>query len=79
MGHVISEGVKTDPSKVSAVGDFPVPQSLKDLQRFIGLAGWYHRFIPKFSEKAAALHTLKQKNATWVWTDECQTEFDTIK
>ncbi len=43
LGHVISgEGVKTDPSKVSAVCDFPVPQSLKDLQRFIGLAGWYH-------------------------------------
>ncbi len=80
LGHVISgEGVKTDPSKVSAVCDFPVPQSLKDLQRFIGLAGWYHRFIPKFSEKAVSLHALKQKNATWVWTDECQTAFDTIK
>lgn len=46
---------------------------------FLGLSGWYHRFIPKFSEKAAPLHALKQKKATWSWTDDCQKAFDTIK
>ncbi|GAA6104764.1 protein turtle homolog B-like [Tachysurus ichikawai] len=80
LGHVVSsEGIKTDPAKVSAVSSFPVPQSLKDVQRFLGLAGWYHRFIPKFSEKAAPLHALKKMNSTWTWTDQCQQAFDLIK
>ncbi|GAA6081418.1 protein turtle homolog B-like, partial [Tachysurus ichikawai] len=80
LGHVVSsEGIKTDPAKVSAVSSFPIPQSLKDVQRFLGLAGWYHRFIPKLSEKAAPLHALKKKNSTWTWTDQCQQAFDLIK
>ncbi len=45
----------------------------------MGLAGWYHRFIPNFSEKAAPLHALKRKNSTWSWTEQCQYSFDTIK
>lgn len=80
LGHIVSsEGVKTDPAKVAAVNSFPTPQSLKDVQRFLGLAGWYHRFIPHFSDKAAPLHALKQKNSTWSWTEQCQHSFDTIK
>lgn len=80
LGHIISdEGVKTDPAKVSAVNSFPIPQSIKEVQRFLGLAGWYHRFIPHFLEKAAPLHALKQKNSTWMWTEQCQCAFDTIK
>lgn len=64
---------------MSAVSSFPIPQSLKDFQRFLGMAGWYHRFIPSFSEKAAPLHALKQKNSTWVWTDQCQQALNLIK
>lgn len=80
LGHVVSrEGIKTDPTKVTAVSSFPIPQSLKEVQRFLGMAGWYHRFIPSFSEKAAPLHALKQKNSTWIWTDQCQQALDLIK
>lgn len=80
LGHVVSaEGVKTDPDKVRAVREFPTPQSLKEVQRFLGLAGWYQRFIPGFAERAAPLHALKQKGATWVWSEECQNSFDDIK
>lgn len=51
LGHTVTpEGVKTDPAKVPAIESFPVPQNIKDVQRFLGLAGWYHRFIPRFSE-----------------------------
>lgn len=71
LGHVVSrEGIKTDPTKVLAVSSFPILQSLKDVQRFLGMAGWHHWFIPSFSEKAAPLHALKQKNSTWIWTDQ---------
>ncbi len=80
LGHIVSEkAVTTDPTKVAAVKSFPVPQTVKDVQRFLGLAGWYHRFIPQFSEKAAPLHALKQKNVTWSWTDQCLQAFDTLK
>lgn len=64
LGHVISaEGVKTDPNNVSAINNFPTSQSLNDVQRFLGLAGWYHCFIPNFSTTAAPLHALKQKKS----------------
>lgn len=80
LGHIISaDGVKTDPNKVSAINNFPTPQSLKDVQRFLGLAGWYHHFIPHFSTKAAPLHALKQKKSTWIWKEECQQAFNIIK
>lgn len=80
LGHVISaEGIKTDPEKISAVQTFPVPTSVKEVQRFLGFAGWYHRFIKNFSEKAAPLHALKKKDVTWNWSDKCQQAFETIK
>lgn len=51
LGHVISEeGIKTEVGKVEAVRNFPTPKNVKDVQRFLGLLGWYHRFIASFSE-----------------------------
>ncbi len=80
LGHVVSaEGVRTETAKVEAVQNFPIPTTLKDIQRFLGLAGWYHRFIPHFSEIAAPLHSLKNKNVAWEWTMECQQAFDKLK
>ncbi|RXN05657.1 reverse ribonuclease [Labeo rohita] len=79
-GHIVSaEGVKTDPEKVNAVENFPVPTSVKEVQRFLGMAGWYHRFIKDFSSKAAPLHALKKKGTKWNWTEDCQRAFEEIK
>uniref|UniRef100_A0A3B1JJM2 Gypsy retrotransposon integrase-like protein 1 n=1 Tax=Astyanax mexicanus TaxID=7994 RepID=A0A3B1JJM2_ASTMX len=80
LGHVISgEGICTEPGKVEAIQAFPEPRSIKELQRFLGMAGWYHRFITHFSERAAILNALKKKNAPWIWTQECQKAFEDIK
>ncbi len=80
LGHVVSaEGVRTETAKVEAVQNVPVPTTLKEVQRFLSLAGWYHRFIPHFSEIAAPLHSLKNKNVAWEWTLECQQAFDKLK
>lgn len=66
LGHVVSaEGVCTETAKVEAVQNFPVPTMLKEVQPFLGLAGWYHRFIPHFSEIAAPWHALKSRNVVW--------------
>lgn len=73
LGHVISgEGIRTEAEKIEAIRTYPTPRNLKELQCFIGLAGWYHRFIPRFSERAAPLHALKKKGVVWEWTAECQ-------
>ncbi|KAL6455474.1 hypothetical protein MHYP_G00361030 [Metynnis hypsauchen] len=80
LGHVVSaNGVRTEQSKVEAVKNFPVPRSMKEVQRFLGMAGWYHRFIPRFADRALCLNALKKKGATWIWTDECQRAFQDIK
>lgn len=64
---------------MEAVKNFPTPRNLKEVQRFLGLAGWYHRFISRFSELAAPFHALKRKNTPWNWTDECQNAFEKLK
>lgn len=76
---ISEEGIKTEGTKVEAVKNFPTPRNLKEVQRFLGLAGWYHRFILRFSELAAPLHALKRKNMPWNWTDECQDAFEKLK
>jgi len=47
LGHVVtSEGVRPDPAKVKAVNEFPIPKNITDVKSFLGLAGYYRKFIP---------------------------------
>jgi len=56
LGHIVGEGViKTDPEKISAMTDFPLQNSLKSLRRFLGMIGWYRKFINNFASVAAPL------------------------
>lgn len=80
LGHIVSAtGVHVDPDKTEAVRNFPVPINLKALQRFLGMAGWYHRFVPNFSQIAEPLNALKKKGARFLWSPACQTAFETLK
>jgi len=80
LGHVVSgQGVGTDPEKIVAVKDWPCPISLKEVQSFLGLAGYYRRFVPAYAERAAPLHRLAQKGASFLWTEGCQTAFDSLR
>ena len=59
LGHVVSEsGIQTDPEKVEAVKSWPVPQSINDVRKFLGFAGFYRRFIAGFSKIAQPLHAM---------------------
>ena len=63
LGHVISkEGIRTDPSKIDKVKDFPVPKNLTQLRGFLGLASYYRRFIKDFSKIANPLNKLLRKS-----------------
>lgn len=78
LGHTIkADRVKMNADKVDAIKTFPTPKNLKEVQQFLGLAAWYHRFILDFCSKTAPVHALKKKDAKWNWTEECQ--FELIK
>ena len=80
LGHVISgEGVATDPEKVAAVAQWPTPISLKEVRSFLGLCGYYRRYIEGFASIAKCLHSLSENDKPFVWSKDCQEAFDTLK
>lgn len=80
LGHVVSaQGVSADTEKVEAIKNYPVPRNLREVQRFLGLAGWYHRFVPGFSQLAEPLNALKRKGQRFHWSDSCQSAFEALK
>ena len=80
LGHVITEnGIKPDPSKIDAVRNFPIPRGVKDIQSFLGLAGYYRRFIEHFSQIAKPLTQLLKKDQAFRWTAQEQEAFEILK
>ncbi|WVZ94656.1 hypothetical protein U9M48_040522 [Paspalum notatum var. saurae] len=75
LGHVINEkGISVDPSKVSAVVEWEIPSNVKEVRSFLGMAGYYRRFVKEFSIIAKPLSMLTHKNVKFVWTNELKPE-----
>ena len=80
LGHVVSEnGVSTDPEKIKAVSEWPLPKNVKQIRSFLGLCSYYRKYISHFAAIARPLHKLTEKNQSFIWTDECQLAFQTLK
>ena len=80
LGHQVSRnGISTDPEKIAAVQTWPVPTSVKEVQSFLGLTGYYRRFVRDYAALAAPLTVLLKKDATFYWTPACQTAFDALR
>ena len=80
LGHVVGQGqVKPVSAKVQAIIDFPVPQSKKQLMRFLGMAGYYRKFCNNFSTLSAPLTNLLKKSQKFLWSQDCQNAFDQLK
>ena len=80
LGHVVSAaGVAVIPDKIQAILDWPTPKSVKDIRSFLGLAGYYRRFIEGFSKIAKALTDLLKKNKQFVWSDKAEESFQILK
>ena len=80
LGHVISrEGVATDPAKTERVSTWPIPQSKRETQQFLGFASYYRRFIKDFARVARPLHRLTERTATFAWNDECLEAFNELR
>ncbi|WVZ70516.1 hypothetical protein U9M48_019176 [Paspalum notatum var. saurae] len=80
LGHVVSKGgIVVDPSKVSTVTNWKVPEIPKEVRGFLGLAGYYWRFIENFSKIAKPMTSLLEKDAEFRWIDAQQAAFDELK
>jgi hypothetical protein len=80
LGHVIfAEGIAVDPSKVQEVLDWKSTKSVTQICSFLGLAGYYHRFIPNFSEITKPMTQLLEKKAKFKWSPQCEEVFLTLK
>ncbi|XP_047326921.1 uncharacterized protein LOC124930637 [Impatiens glandulifera] len=80
LGHIISSrGIEVDPAKVEALKGWAAPTSVTEVRSFLGLAGYYRRFIKGFSKIALPLTTLTRKDHKFVWTEECAESFETLK
>nr|XP_016438079.1 PREDICTED: uncharacterized protein LOC107764065 [Nicotiana tabacum] len=80
LGHVISgEGVQVDFQKIEAVKNWPRPTSVSDIRSFLGLAGYYMRFIEGFSSISSPLTRLTQKKVKFQWSDACEKSFEELK
>ncbi|WMV58541.1 hypothetical protein MTR67_051926, partial [Solanum verrucosum] len=80
LGHVVStEGVKVDPSKIQTVVEWRPPKSPTEVRSFLGLAGYYRKFVKGFSIIASPLTKLLHKEVKFIWDDNCQESFETLK
>lgn len=79
LGHVVSsKGVSPDPRKVEAVKEFPVPVNKKNVKQFLGLVGYYRRFIKDLAKIARPLYKLLKKEVRFEWTADQQQAFETL-
>lgn len=78
LGHVISQGtVSMEPAKIESVMHWPIPQSLKELRGFLGLSGYYRRFIKHYGGLARPLTDLKK--GVWQWFEQSTHAFEQLK
>jgi hypothetical protein len=80
LGHIISEGgISVDPSKIQDVLSWEAPKSVSEIHSFLGLAGYYRRFIEGFSKRTKTMIELLGKDKKFEWTTKCESSFQELK
>ena len=80
LGHIVSaKGIRVDPVKIEAVVNWKPPGSVTEVRSFLGLAGYYRRFVKGFSVIASPLTKLLKKGVMFEWSDKCQNSFEQLK
>ena len=76
---VSSEGIKVDPAKIEAVINWERPKTPTEVRSFMGLAGYYRRFVQDFAKISTPLTKLTRKNEKFVWNERCEESFQELK
>ena len=80
LGHLVSgEGIEPLPEKLEAVRKMPPPTTPKEVRQFLGLVGYYRKFVPKFADIARPLTNLTKQDVPYEWTTKCQEAFEFLK
>ena len=80
LGHLVSgEGIEPLPEKLEAVRKMPPPTTPKEVRQFLGLVGYYRKFVPKFADIARPLTNLTKLDVPYEWTTRCQEAFEFLK
>jgi hypothetical protein len=76
LGHIIyDEGIFMDLEKVKAIMEWPVPKNAHEVRRFMGLVGYYWRFVEGFCKTVKPITTLQREGVRYEWTKECDISF----
>jgi hypothetical protein len=80
LGHIVSEAsVVTDPEKVRAITEWPVPTIVRALRGFLGMAGYYRKFVRHFGVMAHPLNDSLRKDSIFIWTSIHDSAFQALK
>ena len=80
LGYKVTpSGLKPDPRLLKLILEAPTPTTVKEVRSFLGLIGYYRRFVENFSDKAAPLNALLHQDKDWRWTEVCQEAFEALK
>ena len=80
LEHVITPyGLKTIPTLVTAVRDYPTPTNVQEVRHFMGLASYYRKFVSGFAKRAHPLYQLTCKGTSFAWSEDCHLAFNDLK
>ena len=80
LGHlVLEEGFEPLPEKIKSIKNMPPPKTVKEVKQFLGFAGYYRKFVPRFADLSRPLTNLTRQNIEFQWTDKCQKSFDNLR
>ena len=80
LGYKVTrEGLEPEPKLMEAIDRLTPPTSVTEVRSFLGLVGYYRRFIRRFSDKTAPLNSLLHKDQEWSWTPQCHEAFELLK
>lgn len=80
LGYVVGDGcLKVDPEKVQAIKDFPQPTTVRHIRRFLGMTGWFNRFIPNYAIICAPMTDLLKKKCKLQWNEKAELAFQQLK
>ena len=80
LGHIISKKrIEVNKAKIEIISKLPSPMNVKTVRQFLGYAGFYRRYIKDFSKISKPLYKLLEKDAKFVWDEDCQRSFEELK